>query len=269
MRHALFLPIFGELADPRTVAGLTAEAEEAGWDGVFVWDHMTFRAPVVDIADPWITLSAMASATERLRIGPMVTPLPRRRPTVVARQTASLDRLSGGRLTLGVGIAGDDYGELSGTGEELDPRRRAAMLDESLEILQAAWSGETVSHRGDHYVADGIRFRPRPVQEPGIPVWVAVRYGSPRPLRRAARFQGVFPVGVDDPGALAEIVEAVSGLRAQSDATGPYDVAIGGAPGTDPAPFAAAGATWWMETFGPDRPSVDAVRGVIRDGPRR
>lgn len=269
MQHALFLPIFDELADPITVAGLAEEAEEAGWDGVFVWDHLTFRAPVVDIADPWITLSAMASATERLRIGPMVTPLPRRRPTVVARQTASLDRLSGGRLTLGVGIAGDDYGELSGTGEELDPRRRAAMLDESLEILQAAWSGDPVTHRGDHYLVDGISFRPRPVQQPGIPVWVAVRYGNPRPLRRAARFQGVFPVGVDAPDALAEIVGAVNDLRVQNQATGPYDVAIGGTPGTDPAPFAAAGATWWMETFGPDHPSVDAVRGALRDGPRR
>lgn len=270
MRHALFLPIFDELADPVAVARLSAEAEEAGWDGVFVWDHLTFRSPVVDIADPWITLSATASATETLRIGPMVTPLPRRRPAVLARQTATLDRLSGGRLTLGVGIAGDDYGELSGTGEELDPRRRAAMLDESLEILRAAWSGEPVAHRGEHYVVDGIRFRPRPVQRPGIPVWVAVRYGNPRPLRRAARFQGLFPVGVEEPDALAEIVEAIRVLRRESGrAELPYDVAIGGAPGTDPAPFAEAGATWWMETFAPEQASVDAVRGVLRDGPRR
>ena len=268
MRHALFLPIFDALADPGEVARLAAEAEEAGWDGVFVWDHMSYRAPVVEIADPWITLSAMASATQQIRIGPMVTPLPRRRPAVVARQTASLDRLSAGRLTLGVGIADDFCGELSGTGEELDARRRGAMLDESLEILQAAWTGEPVSHRGEHYTVEGITFRPRPVQ-PAVPVWVAVRAGNARPLRRAARFQGVFPVGVDSPDVLAEIVAAVGELRTAGGASGPFDVAIGGTPGTDPAPFEAAGATWWMEAFGPYELSLDTVRGVLRDGPRR
>lgn len=269
MRHALFLPIFDVLADPREVARIAAEAEEAGWDGVFVWDHMSYRAPVAQIADPWITLSAMASATERIRIGPMVTPLPRRRPTVVARQTATLDRLSDGRLTLGVGIADDGAGELSGAGEELDARRRGAMLDEALEILQAAWTGETVDHHGEHYTVQGLAFRPRPVQEPAIPVWVAARAGYARPLRRAARFQGVFPVDVDHPDVLAEIVATVTELRAATKETGPYDVAIGGTPGTDPAPFAAAGATWWMEAFGPYDLSLDAVRGVLRDGPRR
>lgn len=281
MRHALFLPIFDALADPLTVARLAAQAEEAGWDGVFVWDHITFRSPVVEIADPWITLSAIASATQSVRIGPMVTPLPRRRPAVVARQTASLDRLSGGRLTLGVGIADDGAGELSGTGEELDARRRGSMLDEALEILQAAWSGEPVQHDGEHFRIDGISFRPRPVQ-PTVPVWVAVRSGNTRPLRRAARFEGVFPVGVDSPDALAEIVGAVQELRAVRELravqevpadlpglTEPYDVAIGGSPGTDPAPFAAAGATWWMESFSPYELSVDTVRGVLRDGPRR
>ena len=133
MRYALFLPIFDALADPIVVARLSVEAEAAGWDGVFVWDHVRYGKPVVEVADPWITLAAIASATERIRIGPMVTPLPRRRPAKVARETATLDRLSGGRLTLGVGIASDDHRELSGTGEQLDARSRGAMLDESLD----------------------------------------------------------------------------------------------------------------------------------------
>jgi alkanesulfonate monooxygenase SsuD/methylene tetrahydromethanopterin reductase-like flavin-dependent oxidoreductase (luciferase family) len=270
VRYSLFLPIFDALADPLVVARLSAEAEEAGWDGVFVWDHVNYREPVVEVADPWITLAAMATATERIRLGPMITPLPRRRPAKVARETATLDRLSAGRLTLGVGIGGDNSGELTATGEELDDRARAGMLDESLDILQAAWSGEPVHHRGKHYVIDGVRFRPRPVQ-PAIPIWVAVRYGNPRPLRRAARYDGVFPVNVDHPDQLAEIVEKVAQLRAEAgvsgEPVGAYDVAIGDVPGTDPAPYAAAGATWWMVTFDWQSTSVDEVRAVLREGP--
>ena len=132
MRSNLFVPIFDELADPASVARLSAEAEEAGWHGVFVWDHVRWREPVVEVADPWITLAAVATSTERVRLGPMVTPLARRRPVKVARETATLDRLSGGRLTLGVGLGSDRFGdEFSITGEELDDRRRAGMLDES------------------------------------------------------------------------------------------------------------------------------------------
>ena len=266
MRHALYLPIFDALSDPILVARISAEAEAAGWDGVFVWDHLRYRAPVVEVADPWITLAAMATATERLRLGPMVTPLPRRRPAKVARETATLDRLSGGRLTFGVGIAGDESGELTATGEPLDDRVRAAQLDESLGILQAAWTGEPVQHRGEHYIVDGIQFRPRPVQRP-IPIWVAVQYGNSRPLRRAARYEGVFPVRVDQPDQLAEIVTTIEQLRSEAGASGPYDVAVGGPPGADPTPYAAAGATWWMVMFNWRALSVDQIRGVIKDGP--
>jgi alkanesulfonate monooxygenase SsuD/methylene tetrahydromethanopterin reductase-like flavin-dependent oxidoreductase (luciferase family) len=149
VRSGLWLPLFDDLADPVVVAGLAAEAEEAGWHGVFVWDHLRWRAPVRHVADPWITLAAIAAATDRVRLGPMVTPLARRRPAKVARETATLDRLSGGRLVLGVGLGNDQSGrELSKTGEQLDDRTRAAMLDESLDILTAAWSGETVHHHG-------------------------------------------------------------------------------------------------------------------------
>jgi len=154
----------------------------------------------VDVADPWITMAGIATATERIRLGPMVTPLARRRPAKVARETATLDRLSGGRLTLGVGLGSDRLGsDFSITGEELDERRRAWMLDESLEILTAAWSGEPVYHRGEHYTVEGMRFLPRPVQRPGVPVWVAGSYGRPRPLRRAARYQGFVPVTSSTP----------------------------------------------------------------------
>ena len=214
MRSGLFLPLFDALADPAVAAQLSAEAEEAGWHGVFVWDNLRYVEPVVDVADPWITLAAMATATERIRLGPMVTPLARRRPVKVARETATLDRLSGGRLTLGVGLGSDEFAsEYSMTGEELDDRRRASMLDESLEILAAAWSGEPVHHRGEHYTVDGMSFLPRPVQRPGVPVWVAGYYGKPRPVRRAARYQGFFPLGLDHPEQLAELVAGLAALR--------------------------------------------------------
>jgi alkanesulfonate monooxygenase SsuD/methylene tetrahydromethanopterin reductase-like flavin-dependent oxidoreductase (luciferase family) len=270
MRSGLFVPIFDELADPAVVARLSAEAEEGGWDGFFVWDHVRWREPVVDVADPWIALAAVATATQRIRLGPMVTPLARRRPVKVARETATLDRLTGGRLTLGVGLGADQFGrELSITGEELDDRRRARMLDESLRILATAWSGEPVHHRGEHYIVDGMRFLPRPVQRPGVPVWVAGSYGRAGPLRRAARHAGFFPINLEHPDQLAEIVGDLTTLRRETgkDAAEPYDIVAALLPDVDPAPYAAAGATWWLVEFPWDAVSVDQVRGVIRDGP--
>jgi alkanesulfonate monooxygenase SsuD/methylene tetrahydromethanopterin reductase-like flavin-dependent oxidoreductase (luciferase family) len=278
MRLGLYIPPFDELADPALVARLCAEAEEAGWDGAFVWDQLRWREPVTDVADPQITLAAIAAATERIRLGPMVTPLARRRPAKVARETATLDRLSGGRLTLGVGLGSDRFArEYSITGEELDDRRRARMLDEALGILQTAWSGKPVEHRGEHYTVDAMRFLPRPVQRPGVPIWVAGFYGKSKPLRRALRYQGFFPVGLEHPEQLAEIAAELE--RLDREARGgadretrerpaePFDIAVEIDPGSDPAPYAAAGATWGLVAFPWDPVSVDQVRGVIRDGP--
>ena len=264
MRYALFLPVFDELSDARVVAQLAAEAEQAGWDGVFVWDHVAYRAPVRAVADPWVVLAAVAMTTERVRIGPMVTPLARRRPVKLAREIATLDRLSGGRLVLGVGLGGDGSRELSATGEQTDDRTRARMLDEALEVLQAAWTGEPVHHAGEHYVVDGLTLLPTPVQRPGPPLWVALRQGNRAPLRRAARHDGAFPIEVDAPDQLAELVAEVLGLR--DPARGPLDVAIGGRPGTDPGPWARAGATWWLLAF-PITTTVADVRAALRDGP--
>ena len=246
------------------VARLAADAEEAGWDGFFVWDQLCWRAPVREVADPWIALAAVATATQRLRIGPMVTALPRRRPAKVARETATLDRLSGGRLTLGVGIGSDRFGgELSRTGEQLDDRRRGQMLDESLAILAAAWSGETVHHRGEHYTVDDIEFLPRPVQRPGVPC------GPPDSPATSSRSAGPLDSTassrpISTPDQLAEIVATIADLRSGED--GPYDIAVGLPFDADPRPYAAAGATWWLPELDPGVP-LDTVRGVLRDGP--
>jgi alkanesulfonate monooxygenase SsuD/methylene tetrahydromethanopterin reductase-like flavin-dependent oxidoreductase (luciferase family) len=270
MRFGLFLPLFDQLADPAVVARLAGDAEEVGWDGFFLWDQIRWREPVAAVGDTQVTLAAIAAATERIRLGPLVTPLARRRPVKVARETAALDLLSGGRLTLGVGLGSDHFAsEYSITGEELDDRRRARMLDEALGILEAAWSGEPVRHRGEHYTVDAMRFLPRPVQRPGVPVWVAGFAGKPKPMRRAARYDGFFPVNLEHPDQLAEIVARLGVLREEAgrNPDEPYDVIAEAEPGTDPAPYREAGATWWLVAPEWEGISVDRVRGVIREVP--
>ena len=265
LRSALWLPLFDELADPRLVARIAADAEAAGWDGVFVWDQVTWRSPVSLVADPWITLAAIAVATERLRIGPMITPLPRRRPTKVARETVTLDRLSLGRLTLGVGIGSDRFArELSGTGEELDDRIRAEMLEEGLELLSSCWSGEPVRHHGRHYTVDDLQFLPRPHQRPAIPLWAGGMPGKTTPMRRAAKLDGFFPANLTHPDQLAEIVSTIEEWRGPGASR--YDFVVGLPVSVDPSPFAAVGATWWLAEFEPGA-TLDTVLGVLRDGP--
>lgn len=244
-RTGIFLAPFGELADPRIVAELAARAEAVGWDGFFLWDHVRYRPPVEAVADPWITLSAIATATERLTIGPLVTPLARRRPHQLARETVTLDHLSGGRLVLGVGLGSDRTGEFDPErfGEEGDPRVRARLLDEGLDRLSAYWGGE---------------FEPRPLQQPRIPVWVASRWPNRRPLRRAARWDGLFPIDLPGPDALAQLVEETLALR-DADRDEPYDFVVENPPGADAAQWVEAGATWCLTSFGmlPSRAEVE------------
>ncbi len=244
-RHGIFVAPFDELSEPGVVAGLAERAESRGWDGLFVWDHVQYRAPVRAVADPWITLAAVAVATERLTIGPLVTPLARRRPHKLARETVTLDRLSGGRLVLGVGLGGDRNGEFDAErfGEEEDPRARAALLDDGLERLERYWGGE---------------FEPPPVQQPRIPVWVAGRWPNRRPLARAARWDGLFPIDLPGPEALAEAATEIAALRG-ADAPGQFDIVVTNPAGTDPEPWIAAGATWCLTGFGlqPTRAEVE------------
>lgn len=267
MRSAIWVPLFDELADPAVVVRLSVDAEEHGWDGFFVWDHVRWREPVEALADPWVTLAAVAAATTTLRIGPMVSALARRRPQVVARQTATLDQLSGGRLVLGAGLGSDRFGgEFSLFGDEVDDRTRAGMLDEALTVLRGAWSGEVVRHHGEHHTVDGVRFLPRPVHGT-VPVWIAGFPGKQRPLQRAARYDGFVPVNLEHPDQLADAVGTISRLR--PDPTTPYDVAVTLPADADLAAFEAAGMTWWLTDLDPHTVSVDEVRGVVRAGPYR
>jgi alkanesulfonate monooxygenase SsuD/methylene tetrahydromethanopterin reductase-like flavin-dependent oxidoreductase (luciferase family) len=249
VRHGIFVAPFDELSDPRLLARLAARAEERGWDGFFVWDHVKYSAPTRALADPWVVLAAIACATERLAIGPLVTPVSRRRPHKLARETVTLDRLSGGRLVLGAGLGSDHHGEFVDFGEVSEPRERARLLDDGLERLAAYWGGE---------------FEPGPVQRPRIPVWIASRWPARRPLARAARWDGLFPIELPGPSALAELVAEVRSLRDAGAA--PFDVVVTNEAGTDPAPWVDAGATWCLTGFG-QTPGADEVRAAIDAGP--
>jgi alkanesulfonate monooxygenase SsuD/methylene tetrahydromethanopterin reductase-like flavin-dependent oxidoreductase (luciferase family) len=245
-QRAIFVAPFEELSEPRVLARLAAETEAAGWDGFFVWDHIVYTG-VTRLADPWVALAGVAAATERVRIGALVTPTPRRRVQKLARETVTLDRLSGGRLVLGVGIGGNRHGEFEPFGDEPDARERARQLDADLERLTELWGGE---------------FQPGPVQQPRIPVWVAARWPNRRPVQRALRWDGLFPVELPGPEALAE-------LAAEARAAGvgeSFELVVTNAVGTDVGPWEAAGATWCLTGFGND-PREDEVRAAIEAGP--
>ncbi len=256
-RRALFAPNFGRgFGDPDGLVALATAAERAGWDGLFLWDHVV-PGPGLATADPWVALAAIAAATERLVIGPMVTPLPRRRPWQVARACVSLDRMSGGRLVLGVGIGSGRTTEWDQLGEQTDPRVRGAMLDEGLAVLDPLLRGEAVDHAGTHYRVRAEPFEPPSIQRPRIPVWVAGYWPNRKPLRRAARFEGVFPL-LDSPdelrGALAVVDEARDAEHARA---GAHDVLVTlvpepGRPAGRLDPWREAGATWIGETLVPE-----------------
>jgi alkanesulfonate monooxygenase SsuD/methylene tetrahydromethanopterin reductase-like flavin-dependent oxidoreductase (luciferase family) len=248
-KRGIFVAPFDELVDPRTLAGLAARAEELGWEGFFLWDHIRYRPPTEAVADPWIALTVIALATERLRIGPLVTPLARRRMQKLARETVTLDLVSRGRLTLGVGLGGDRNGEFEPFGDPADPRERARLLDEGLERLSGFWSGE---------------FKPPPIQRPRIPVWVAGRWPNRRPLRRAANWDGFFPIDLTGPDDLAVFAGEIAELR--SGQSQPFDLVAEIPPGGDAGPWEAAGATWVLTSF--DRTAkLGEVRNVIAAGP--
>ncbi|MFI5316205.1 MAG: LLM class flavin-dependent oxidoreductase [Myxococcota bacterium] len=280
MKHGLYLPNFGAFGEPRVLVELSALAERAGWDGFFLWDHIA-RPGSPPVVDPWIALAAIATATERIRIGALVTPLARRRPWKVARETASLDRLSGGRLVFGAGLgsAGGAQSEWAAFGEELDLRRRGEMLDEALAVLAGLWSGEPFDFAGTHFSVAGACFRPTPLQAPRIPVWIAAYWPHRRPLRRALRWDGLFALFPDGPPRDAEqLAEAVAAVRAgRGPGTGPFEVVNCGAPAGDPAIYARSGATWWLARVSPDGFASDwaapwpleRMRAFIAAGPRR
>ncbi len=274
MRFALNAPNFGQYGDARLLAGLAREAEESGWDGFFLWDHIAWEG-AENYADPWISLSAIAHGTSSIRIGPMVTPLPRRRPWKVAHEAATLDRLSEGRLILGVGLGGRER-EFGFFGEEPDAKRRAAMLDEGLEILTKMWSTEPFAHQGAHYEITEARLTPAPAQRPRIPIWVAGMWPRKRPFQRALRWDGYAPERADGAPLTPEDVREMS--RSASEQRGsdqPLDIRVSGSTRDETADearrrltgLAEAGVTWWDENLPRSGMTLEEARERIRSGP--
>lgn len=257
MKLAIFAPPFGPY-DARRLAELAALAEQSGWDGFFIWDHIAGYNYPARQTDAWVALAAIAMRTERIRIGPMVTPIPRRRPHKLARETVSVDHLSGGRLTLGVGI-GEGAGEFEDLGDEGDMKARGQMLDEGLLALMGLWTAQPFTLEGRFYTLRNVTFEPAPLQQPRIPVWAAGKWPARAPLRRAASLDGFFPVGNPTPDILREMRSIIMAHR--SDPAAPFDLATTGrTSGTDSAadadvvgPYIEAGLTWWMESISPWR----------------
>ncbi len=275
MRYAINVPNFNEFSDVRQVAELAYEAEQEGWDGFFIWDHINYNIGSPQsppMADPWIELAAIALRTKRIKFGPMVTPLPRRRPWIVARESVTLDHLSGGRLILGVGLGGDGYREYSGYGEVADPKLHGAMLDEGLEIIKRLWSGEEFSYEGQHYHLTNVRALPTPLQK--IPIWVAGFWPNKKPFRRAAQWDGIDPLMRERDMTPEDLRAVVAYVQQQQAQKKPFDVITTGLTSDNDqakdalAAYAEAGVTWWQEGF--DWPStIEQVRQRIRQGPPR
>jgi len=276
MKLGLSIPNFGT---PRSLISLAQAAEASGWDGFFIWDHVVYRKRAdKEMVDPWVVLGAIAASTERIKLGTMITPLSRRRPWKLARETVTLDHLSRGRFILGVGLGNPPDADFKDFGEASDDRTRAAMLDEGLDVIARLWSGAPVTHQGEHYQLEDTRMLPPALQTPRIPVWVAGVWPNRAPFRRAARWDGVVPTKKSGETFERMTPEDVAAMKTYIDdhrpTNSPYDIVISGwtgddlpgAPGTI-EPFASVGATWWLEAT-PGSPGWEhEVRARIGAGP--
>ena len=273
MRYGIVMANLQEYANPRVAVRLAQVAEEASWEGFFVWDHLGFvwGAPS---SDPWVTLSAVAVSTTHLRLGTALTPLARRRPQIVANAVASLDLLSGGRVVFGVGLGGSAE-EFTAFGEPGGAKERARVLDEGLTVVDGLWSGGPLTHHGPHYDVENVSLAPLPLQRPRIPIWIG---GESAPaLRRAARWDGWLapatspdgtPIMAKDPERIAEMVAEIQRHRT---ADTPFEVAVDGYSEPDdptlPRAYEAAGATWWLESIHSMRGPLEEMMARIDAGP--
>ena len=279
MRYGFILPS----GDVWTIPEMAAEAEAAGWDGVFVPDCISIDTPNFPPGpsyDPWILLALMAVRTKRVLLGPMLAALPRRRPWKLARETMTLDHLSAGRLVLpvGLGAAADDAGFFK-VGEEMTTRGRAQLMDECLEILKGAWSGEAFSHDGEYYHVQPMKLLPPSLQQPRIPIWVVGAWPRQKSMQRVLRWDGIIPQKMDG-GAQPMTPDDIRAIKAYVQAnrqlSTPFDIIWEGeTPGEDlthaaavVGPWRDVGVTWWMETRW-NATSLEQVRQRVRQGPPR
>ncbi|WP_330173130.1 LLM class flavin-dependent oxidoreductase [Streptomyces sp. NBC_01498] len=284
MRFSINIPNFGDFADPRNVRTVAVAAEQAGWDGLFVWDHVVHRYHQGrPFADPWMLLTAAALSTSRIRLGTLLTPVPRYLPQQLARQVATLDHLSGGRAVFGAGLGGPVEDEYGSFGDSTEPRLLAERLDEGLDLLARFWTGGPVDHRGRHYEVRDVTLLPASAQRPRPPVWIGGFWPRRPPMRRAARWDGAAPLfetarhgQVPDVTEVRELVVYVREHR-PTEGPHPFEFVVGGVTPPDVSrardiigPLRDAGATWWDERqlqTGPDLDRLDPVLRRVEAGP--
>ncbi len=272
MKFGLDVINFAEYGEPRRFAHLAQIAEESGWDGLFVWDHLAFVWGMPS-GDPWVLLTAAAMVTERIKLGTAVTPVARRRPHYLAFTLATLDQMTNGRMVFGVGLGGVPE-EFTAFGEPGDAKIRAEMLDEGLDVIDRLWSGEKVSYHGNCYTVEGVTLAPLPVQRPRVPIWVGGT--SRKAMQRAMQWDGFFPDSVDQykitrtPMQLSEQVREILHERPFSSN---YEIVFMGYSNAGDAglvrEYRDAGATWWLECLHGLRGSFDEMLARVKAGPPR
>jgi alkanesulfonate monooxygenase SsuD/methylene tetrahydromethanopterin reductase-like flavin-dependent oxidoreductase (luciferase family) len=252
MKFGISVANFLVSTTPQDYIELAKGAEDAGWDGFFLWDHINWREGKPN-HDPWILLAAIASHTNEIRIGTAVTPLPRRRPHKIARETVTIDHLSKGRLILGVGLGWPPKKEFQAFGEPTDKLVRAKMLDESLEIITGLWRGQPLDYKGECFTMEGVQFKPTPFENRQIPIWVAGSWPKRSPFRRAAKYQGVVPIGTRNSEDFRNMMNYVKRHRKTKES---FDWVSSSSYLSGPkrnhyvSEFKDVGANWYVESWG-------------------
>jgi alkanesulfonate monooxygenase SsuD/methylene tetrahydromethanopterin reductase-like flavin-dependent oxidoreductase (luciferase family) len=287
----IYAPIYNDYGDPSRLVTLAQTAESAGFDGFFVWDHLAIESEgELELADATVVLAAVAQATSTIKIGPLITPLARRRPWKVAKEIATLDHLSGGRFVFGVGLGEPAEVEFAAFGEDASAKGRAERVDEGLALIERFLHGETVNHVGKHYQVTGTTLLPRPLQQPRPPVWVAASLPHRAGLRRAAKWEGCFPIKIPEvlranplaaaswdqfwltPDEFADARRTIAGMR---DSLDDYAMAATGSTADDDRiaaqqkveAYAAAGANWWLEWIDDSPNTFEQTLELVCRGP--
>ena len=284
VKQAIYVPNFGDWGNVDLLVELASKAEETGFDGLFLWDHINITGEDgLDTVDPSVALAVVAKETSRIKLGPVVTPLARRRPWKLARELVTLDRLSDGRLVFGAGLGEPAELEFAAFREDSDGKIRARKLDEGLTILDGLVQGKVTSFSGEYYNIQDVRFKPKSVQEPRFPIWIAATLPYLAGVKRSLSWDGIFPVvkPLENPRiwanwfpTLSDFENMVKRVRANLNRKGEFDFVASGmmgdrnCKGVSFDEYVNVGATWWFhwvdETPGTFRKTMEKVtRGPI------
>ncbi|MHA2169731.1 MAG: LLM class flavin-dependent oxidoreductase [Candidatus Kariarchaeaceae archaeon] len=278
MKFGVDIGNYGAFSDPDYLKKFAHLVEESGWDGLFIWDHLQlfpeyFRG--VPFIDPWIGLSIIAMNTTKIKLGPYITPLSRRRPWQVYRQVVSLDHLSKGRVMFGVGLGTPAEFDMGAFGDATDDKLRAELLDESLDIIQELSTGEIINFNGKHYHLKQVQLLPKPYQE-RIPIIVGGEWPNKPPFRRAARYQGVVPISNNWPNRLSpeDIIKIQVYIAKHRTLKEPIEVTLGGSTPVDQSeakkiiqPYKDVGLSWWLEDIDGIHGPFDQLIERVKAGP--